>query len=249
VDLETQSRTYWDARAPTLDAAIRRDLATPALRAAWPKTLERLLPPAPASVLDAGTGTGFLALIAARLGHRVTALDSSAGMLAVLREKASALGVEIDVVQADAAEPSPGPFDVVMERNVLWTLPDAKPVLDAWRAVAHPGGSLLAFEGAWGPDGGVGATVRRHIRERPKRWRGPAAPRYDPAPFPDQVRATLPHAKGMSPEQALTLVAASAWGPPRVQRLRRVEWSERRAGGPVNWIFGVAPRYVVVAPA
>ena len=50
--------------------------------AAWIRAIERLLPPPPADVLDVGTGTGFVALIASQLGHRAIGLDLSSSMLA-----------------------------------------------------------------------------------------------------------------------------------------------------------------------
>jgi SAM-dependent methyltransferase len=224
---------------------VGRDLRTPALRAAWTETLRRLLPPAPASVLDAGAGTGFLALIAAELGHQVTALDSSSGSLGVLRRKASERGVSLHVVEADVASPPPGPFDAVIERNVLWALPDAARALEAWLAVARPGGVLLAFEGAWGTGGGAAGNLRGRASRRSRRWRGAQAPGRPS--IPEQVRATLPHGSGIRPKQARALVADASWAGPRVQRLRRVEWSERRAGRPVDWVLGVTPRYVVIA--
>ena len=45
------------------------------------------------SILDVGCGSGALALPLARAGHDVTALDFSAGMLGVLRQRASADGL------------------------------------------------------------------------------------------------------------------------------------------------------------
>ncbi len=71
-------RRFWDADAATYDNAPghRPTSASPCRRRGRPPS-RRLLPPAPASVLDCGAGTGFLSLMAARLGHRVTALDLS----------------------------------------------------------------------------------------------------------------------------------------------------------------------------
>lgn len=108
--------------------------------------------PAPTDVLDVGAGTGFLSLLAARLGHRVTAVDFSAEMLARLSAKAADQGLEVDVVEGSAEAVPAGRFDAVIERHVVWTLPDPVATLDTWRATA-PDGRLLLFESAWGRAG------------------------------------------------------------------------------------------------
>lgn len=90
----------------------------------------------PARVLDAGAGTGFLSLLLAGQGYQVTAMDLSPGMLEVLRAKAAGLGLEVQAVQADAVSPPDGPFDAVVERHLLWTLPDPGAALAAWRKAA-----------------------------------------------------------------------------------------------------------------
>jgi SAM-dependent methyltransferase len=53
-------------------------------------------------VLDIGAGTGRVALDLARRGHRVTALDSDAELLAELQRRAD--GLELDTVTADARD-------------------------------------------------------------------------------------------------------------------------------------------------
>src|SRR3970282_2266474 len=119
--------------------------------AAWSQALREALPNAPATVLDVGAGTGALELLAAELGHDVTALDLSRGMLARAQDKAKERGLEdrLTFVVGSATEPPEGPFDAVMERHVLWTLPDPVFALQRWRQVAA---RLVLFEGV------VGAT-------------------------------------------------------------------------------------------
>ena len=78
--LVDQLRDYWDADATSYDRDSGHYPASALERSAWRGSLERLLPAAPASVLDVGAGTGFLSLIAAELGHRVTAVDLSSGL-------------------------------------------------------------------------------------------------------------------------------------------------------------------------
>ena len=41
----------------------------------WVDALRAILPAPPSDVLDVATGTGYVALVAAALGHRVTAID------------------------------------------------------------------------------------------------------------------------------------------------------------------------------
>ncbi len=55
-----QIRAFWDDDAATYDLAHQPRSA--AVQAAWNAALARFLPPAPAHVLDAGAGTGFLSL-------------------------------------------------------------------------------------------------------------------------------------------------------------------------------------------
>jgi protein-L-isoaspartate O-methyltransferase len=54
--------------------------------------LRPLLPPPPADILDVGTGTGFLALLLAELGHRVSGIDLSEGMLVRVRRSLRCIG-------------------------------------------------------------------------------------------------------------------------------------------------------------
>jgi SAM-dependent methyltransferase len=53
-------------------------------------------------ILDVGAGTGRIALDLAQHGFEVVALDAEAELLAALSERASAAGVEIETVCADA---------------------------------------------------------------------------------------------------------------------------------------------------
>ena len=104
-------------------------------------------------MLDVGAGTGFVSLLAAKQGYRVTALDLAPGMLARLSRKAERQGLSIETVEANAAEPPADDFDAVVERHLLWTLPDPRAALEAWRRAA-PDGRLVLLESIWGSAAG-----------------------------------------------------------------------------------------------
>ena len=136
MELTDRVRAYWDADAATYDDTPDHGAASPAERAAWNAALARLLPTPPARVLDAGAGTGFLSLACGRLGHRVTALDLSPAMLARLRAAAERDDLTVEVVEGEATSPPPGPFQAVVERHLLWTLPDPAAALAAFNIMA-----------------------------------------------------------------------------------------------------------------
>lgn len=64
--------------------------------------------PEGAEVLDIGTGTGALALAAARLGARVTAVDISRRAVISTRLNARLAGLPVRVVRGDLLSPSWG---------------------------------------------------------------------------------------------------------------------------------------------
>jgi SAM-dependent methyltransferase len=234
-------RRYWDLDARTYDRAPGHRHRSAAERSAWASALCRLLPPAPSRVLDVGAGTGFLSLTAARLGHRVVAVDLSSEMLGRLRETALSEGLAVEVVQAPAEE-VPSGFDAVMERHLLWTLPDPEVALRAWRAAA-PGGRLLLVESLWG----VEALERLKARARERLRRVLGRPPDHHGSYPEALREGLPLASGTSPSTLVEMARRAGWGEPRLERLRDVEWAALLELNPLERLLGIAPRFVVSA--
>ncbi len=120
-------------------------------RAAWSTFLRGVLPPASADVLDVGTGTGFLALLMAEHGHRVTGIDLAAGMLAVARSLAAVSRLDVQFLEGDAVAPEwpDASFDALTNRHLLWTLREPERAFQDWRRLLRPGGRVVAVDGAW----------------------------------------------------------------------------------------------------
>ena len=192
-----------------------------------------------------GAGTGFLALLLARQGYEVTALDLSPGMLSRLQEKAGATGLAIRTIQGDAGSPPLDDFDAVVERHLLWTLPDPAAALEAWERSA-PMGRLMLLESLWGKEAGPLEQVRRQCHALARHWRHEPPDHH--REYGTDLRGQLPLGHGATPEQLVALVEASPWGDAHVQRLREVEWATRRSL-PSAWdrLIGVAPRFAVLA--
>ncbi len=181
------SPSYWDGEAQGFDEAADHGLRDPAVRTAWRDLLHTVLPSPPSDVVDLGCGTGSLALLAAEAGHRVTGVDFAPRMIEQARAKADAAGLDIDWRIGDAAAPPVrhGAFDVVLERHVLWAMPDPAAALQAWAALLKPDGVLLLVEGRWWTGAGlpavemermleaVGRTAETTSLPDPSLWGGP----------------------------------------------------------------------------
>jgi len=112
------------------------------------------------SVLDVGTGSGILAIAAAKRGASpVVAVDTDAIAVDAARENAVRNGVAIPVGQGSAAD-VPGRFDVVVANIVSPVLQRTAPNLAARLAA---GGTLLVA-GISAPAEGATRDAFRHVR-------------------------------------------------------------------------------------
>jgi len=153
-NLQTEINQYWNQQAAKLGAegTPHHHIRDDAQRRVWMEGLRPLLPPPPSDVLDVGTGTGFLALLLADLGHRVTGIDLSEGMLAdgrrIAAERAGldaqTLSPTFQIGDAMAPPLQPASVDVVSNRNVIWTLLDPRKAFRNWFVLLRPGGRILA---------------------------------------------------------------------------------------------------------
>jgi S-adenosylmethionine-dependent methyltransferase len=105
------------------------------------------LPPPPARVVDAGGGTGQVAVPLAGLGYEVTVVDTSPAMLATCAERAAEEGgTTLALVQGDAAEVAallgPASQDAVLCHDLLGDVAEPAGLLAALGEVLHPGGVL-----------------------------------------------------------------------------------------------------------
>jgi SAM-dependent methyltransferase len=129
-------------------------------------------------VLDVATGTGHVALAAARRSAVATGIDYVPELLEIARRRAAAEDLEIKFTEADAENLpyADASFDNVLSAiGVMFAADHARAARELVR-VARPGGRIgLA---SWTPEGFVGgilATVGRHVSppagaQPPTRW-------------------------------------------------------------------------------
>jgi SAM-dependent methyltransferase len=108
------------------------------------------LPAAPATVVDAGGGTGQLAVALAGRGYRVTVVDTSAAMLATCAQRAADEGGEVaervTTVQGDAADLprllGEGSQDAAVCHDLLTRVDDQAALLASLAGALASGGVL-----------------------------------------------------------------------------------------------------------
>lgn len=154
MDTKEVIQNYWDYRSDTYTKSVIDQ--TEEERRSWMEMVsEAIEGEQNLKILDVGTGPGFLALICAEMGNEVTAVDLSESMITKAKENAKMRGVSIDLMQGDAEKLQlpDDHFDVVMNKYLLWTLPDPTKALMEWKRVLKDGGMIIAIDGDWHSDG------------------------------------------------------------------------------------------------
>ncbi len=144
MDLKKTIRQYWDKRSKDYDCSPgHTDLPD-----VWKSVLSKIFTKK-GRILDIGTGTGFLAILLAELGHEVVGVDISKGMLEKAKSKAKHLDISFKLGDAENLPFSDNSFDATICRHVLWTLPNPERALQEWYRVVKPGGKVVIIDGAW----------------------------------------------------------------------------------------------------
>ncbi|WP_440225389.1 protein-L-isoaspartate O-methyltransferase family protein [Dokdonella sp. MW10] len=108
------------------------------------RTLQALALESGQSVLEIGTGSGFLTACLARLGGQVTSVEQHADLADAARARLAHAGVtnaRVDTAEALLAYEPRERFDVVVLTGAVYALPDRV------RAWVKPGGRLFAISG------------------------------------------------------------------------------------------------------
>lgn len=221
-DIQHNLNAYWSGRAPSYDDYQQLGERYPEDQRAWGEIFSRVLPPAPASVLDLGTGSGYVAFLLASLGHDVTATDLAEGMLERAIERAATVERAPVFQRGDAVDPelSDGSLDAITSRYLMWTMREPQRALANWRRLLRPGGVLALVDSTWFPEGLDVDTSSDFVH-----W-------YD-----DQVRAALPLAAARDIGETRDLVTAAGFSDVTVTPLTQILELDRR--------YGVAPDHEV----
>lgn len=145
--LEQEIIDYWTRRAPSYSEINQKELCG-RQKELWSSYIMRRVQDAMPEregikALDIGAGPGFFSIILRMAGCEVTALDRNPAMMAEAKKNAGPLAEAIHYVEGDAEDvPLPmGSYDLIVTRNLTWTLPHPKKAYASWQRVLKRAGS------------------------------------------------------------------------------------------------------------
>lgn len=246
-ELKRELTAVWDAGAATYDGTPRHGILDEDEEAAWRRLAAAIFGDPRRTgvpirrVLDVGTGTGLLALLAAELGHEVHGIDLSEAMLDRARRKGRDrhLDVAWEIGDAEAPPYAPSTFDVVAARHLVWTLPHPAEAMATWATLVRPDGLVVVLDGAFrAPPRPFDLPIRIAAALVERRARAEAD---DDHAYRPEHRARLPFARQRDPRAIVGLMEAAGLGDVKVRPLGEIERIERARQG---WLQRLADRWV-----
>lgn len=121
----------------------------------WVEEITKHMPRGKESlILDVGCGTGFFCLLLSELGYETVGVDLTEHMILHAREMARLQNsnASFAIMDAENLELPSNVFDMVLTRNLTWTLPHPEKAYAEWHRVLRKGGVLLNFDADYGHD-------------------------------------------------------------------------------------------------
>ncbi|WP_347489734.1 class I SAM-dependent methyltransferase [Desulfoscipio sp. XC116] len=151
MELNTRIKSYWEGEAEGYSDAIKDELKG-FERKTWTKLILEYAPSKDClDILDIGTGPGFFPIILSQVGHKVTGIDLTENMIECARQNLEKEGIaaKLWTMDCQALEFPDNCFDLLLCRNLTWTLDDPQKAYKEWFRVLRSGGRLLVFDACW----------------------------------------------------------------------------------------------------
>ena len=152
MNIENRIVNYWNERSKDF-SRVRRIELNGIDGDSWQKLIESHLPKRSSlKILDVGTGAGFFAILLSKLGHNVIGIDTSSKMIDEAQKNILQFNCHAEFINMNAQELNfdDESFDVVISRNLTWTLPDAMTAYREWTRVLKIDGMLINFDSDYG---------------------------------------------------------------------------------------------------
>lgn len=231
--LKDEIRAYWSRRAETFDLSYAHRIRSTGEFDAWARLIASHAPLRPGDrVLELASGTGEVTRVLLGFGCSVDALDLCEPMIDRARAKHRGSAVRFHLGDAENTMMPDARYDLVICRNLVWTLVDPQAALADWLRVLKPGGALVVIDGDW-----VNCSRRTRLLQRLSGWvdRLVAAPRlWDEAAHQRIMRGVF-FRDGLRASALAAVTSAAGFDAVRTgplagirrRQLAAASWSER----------------------
>jgi ubiquinone/menaquinone biosynthesis C-methylase UbiE len=150
-DIKPRVTKYWTDRAESFFAKRQHELDSPKSFKWLNEIKKKICSEKPLKILDVGCGAGYFIVLLGLEDYDVTGIDLTEAMIDRARKLIEMNGpyncdlkaVVMDAENLDFPDES---FDVLITRNLTWTLPHPIQAYSEWYRVLKKGGILLNFD-------------------------------------------------------------------------------------------------------
>ena len=142
-------KEYWEGEAGIYSEGIKAELKSETAEN-WKNLILEYAPEKEhLEVLDVGCGPGFFEIMLGKEGHHVTGIDITENMIHEAKENVKAAGLSADLMTMDCHNLNfpDETFDMIICRNITWTLDDPQKAYKEWLRVLKKGGCILNYDG------------------------------------------------------------------------------------------------------
>ncbi|HJJ56008.1 MAG TPA: class I SAM-dependent methyltransferase [Methanocorpusculum sp.] len=229
----------WNKESGTYDNSACHGVLTEYEKRMWIRTFSQIIPDTSQqlSVLDVGCGTGAMGLIFAEMGCDVTGIDLSECMIDIGRHKSEKYNLNMKFQVGDA-ESLPFPdnsVDIVINRHLLWTLPNPSTALSEWYRVLKPNGILIVID--WSP---ANNSIINTIRKKLSYTLSKLFRNHIHSQYPAQIVRTLPNYSGIPESKAKKYVDDAGFRSVSILNIDHIQKDQRQR---FKWYQKLEPYY------
>ena len=150
MELKELIEKRWESSADGYSQSVRNELVT--VGQIWHDYLFSHLTITPKmSILDIGCEPGFLSILLSGEGRCIIGVDGAEGMVREAQKNSEIYRANASFRKMDchALDFPDATFDLIISRNVVWTLYDPTKAYSEWTRVLKPKGSIVVFDAAW----------------------------------------------------------------------------------------------------
>lgn len=150
-DIKPRVTEYWTNRADSFFVQRQHELDSPKSHKWLGEIRKKIGTEKPLRILDVGCGAGYFTVLLGLEGYEVTGIDLTEAMIErawklIEMNQPYACDVQAIVMDGENLEFCDESFDVLITRNLTWTLPHPVQAYCEWYRVLKKGGMLLNFD-------------------------------------------------------------------------------------------------------